>query len=181
MRALVVYESMFGNTQEIAMGIASGLSKHLRTDLLEVGSAPYVLPADVALVVVGGPTHAFSMSRPSSRESAAQQAGLVVSKGVGQREWIDGLEVDPAHAAFATFDTRLDKPRFFWGSAARAAKKHLAKRGLKVLAAQNFYVRGPGGPVTNALLTGELERAIAWGEQLALSLAHPEPAAATAA
>ena len=39
MRALVVYESMFGNTRTIAEAIAEGLSSHARVDLLEVGQA----------------------------------------------------------------------------------------------------------------------------------------------
>lgn len=171
MRALVVYESMFGNTQTIATAIAEGLSKHVRTELLEVGAAPFQVPEDVGLIVVGGPTHAFGMSRPGSRQSAAE-SGAVVSKGIGQREWIDGLELNPGHrVAVATYTTRIDRPRFFWGSAARSAKKHLARRGLEVLEAENFYVTGPRGPV--ALIEGERERAVAWGEKLALRVNAP--------
>ena len=84
MRALVVYESMFGNTQTIADAIAGGLAQRMRVDAVEVGSAPATLDDDVTLLVVGGPTHAFGMSRPRTRQDAATQTpdGLV-STGIG--------------------------------------------------------------------------------------------------
>jgi flavodoxin len=40
MRALVVHESMFGNTQVIANAIADGLSGRMPVDAVEVGVAP---------------------------------------------------------------------------------------------------------------------------------------------
>jgi flavodoxin len=67
MRALVVYESMFGNTQAIANAIVQGLSGRMRVEALEVGVAPATIDDDVALLVVGGPTHAFGLSRPQTR------------------------------------------------------------------------------------------------------------------
>src|SRR6187455_2965455 len=94
MRALVVYESMFGNTQAIASAVARGLSGRMAVDLVEVTDAPTRVAAD--LVVAGGPTHAFSMSRPATRESAAEQAHgrPLVSRGSGLREWL--AEAGPA-------------------------------------------------------------------------------------
>lgn len=61
MRALVVYESMFGNTEEVARAIGEGIAASMHADVVEVGAAPDTVPADVILLVVGGPTHAFSM------------------------------------------------------------------------------------------------------------------------
>ena len=63
MRARVVYESMFGNTQAIAQAVADGLAESMSVDLEEIGSAATDVAADVGLLVVGGPTHAFGMSR----------------------------------------------------------------------------------------------------------------------
>ena len=74
MRALVVFESMFGNTRQIAGAVADGLSQAVRTDLVEVSRAPAQISGDVELVVVGGPTHAFGMTRPGTRRDAARQA-----------------------------------------------------------------------------------------------------------
>jgi hypothetical protein len=162
MRALVVYESMFGNTQVIADAIADGLSGCMRVDSVEVGAAPASIGDDVELLVVGGPTHAFGMSRQGTRQDAAKQAkeGLVVSTRVGIREWLADLEGHPGVAA--AFDTRISKPRLP-GSAARGAEKRLRRLGFRILApATSFYVEGTVGP----LLHGEGERARRWGERL---------------
>jgi hypothetical protein len=163
MRALVIYESMFGNTQLIADAVADGLSRHLPVKVLEVGGAPTTIDDDVALLVVGGPTHAFGMSRPRTRQDAARQAtdGLV-SRGIGLREWLTTLEA-PGQLAAAAFDTRVAKPRLP-GSAARAAEKQLRRR-LRhpaLMPGESFYVEGTLGP----LLEGETERARRWGETL---------------
>ena len=69
MKALVVFESMFGNTKEIAEAIAEGLRDTLETECLEVGQAPAPWE-DIDLLVVGGPTHQFGLSRPDSRKGA---------------------------------------------------------------------------------------------------------------
>jgi len=165
MRALVVYESMYGNTQRIAQAIADGLSTHLKTGVVEVGTAPRVLPPDVGLVVVGGPTHAFGMSRPASRQDAQRRVKVPqVSQGIGQREWIADVVVEPARVVAATFCTKIGAPRFFWGSAARRARRLLEARGVTVLDAKSFFVGFK--PPEDALYAGEEARAQLWGDQL---------------
>ena len=54
--ALVVYESMFGNTQQVATAIADGLRGSFDVTMTEVSAAPKDVTADVELLVVGGPT-----------------------------------------------------------------------------------------------------------------------------
>lgn len=39
-RALVVYESMFGNTKAVASAVARGLATRMTVDIHEVGAAP---------------------------------------------------------------------------------------------------------------------------------------------
>jgi flavorubredoxin len=56
MRALIVYESMFGNTFAIAKSIAEGLAPHMTAEVVEVGQAPTELGPEFQLIVVGGPT-----------------------------------------------------------------------------------------------------------------------------
>ncbi|MFG1969071.1 flavodoxin family protein [Nonomuraea fuscirosea] len=166
MDALVVYESMFGNTEEIAKAIAEGISTRLRTEVAEAGRAPGAVGAEVGLLVVGGPTHAFAMSRASTRRSAAQQATRpLVSAGNGVREWLATLRTSSAGLRSAAFDTRVAKPRLP-GSAARGIARRLRRLSVRVLVpAQSFYVLGTEGP----LVEGELERARKWGESLAAS------------
>ena len=68
MRALVVYESSFGNTGRVASAIWEGMFSLLEdVSLLEVGAAPSVLPQELELLVVGAPTQVFGMSRPVTR------------------------------------------------------------------------------------------------------------------
>jgi hypothetical protein len=163
MRALVVYESAFGNTEKVARAVGEGLSLHVPTQVVEVGDAPSGIESDIELLVVGGPTHAFSMSRPSTREDAAKKAdGEVVSKGQGIREWLAGVQGTAPRLGVA-FDTRYKKPRLITGSAARGAEKRLRELGCRISApAESFFVAGTTGP----LLDGELERAGRWGERL---------------
>jgi hypothetical protein len=166
MHTLIVFESMFGNTELIARAIAEGMSARIPVEVVEVGVAPAEIGPEVALLVVGGPTHAFGMSRPQTREDATKQAlGHVVSQGQGIREWLSGLtRLAPVPAA--AFDTRVSKG---WvpGSAARAAKKRLHAMGFTDSAAtRSFYVQGVPGP----LAEGQTASARQWGEELALGL-----------
>jgi hypothetical protein len=175
MHALVVFESTFGNTQMIAKAVADGLSPGMRTDIVEVGVAPAVIGDDVDLMVVGGPTQAFGLSRPRTRQTAAEQAGpSLVSTGIGLREWLDAVEGGSESVAAAAFDTRFDKPHWLVGSAARGVEKRLRRLGFRVIASsQSFFVAGTPGP----LLDGEAERARRWGEELASELSANEEGA----
>ncbi|HYN94332.1 MAG TPA: flavodoxin [Pilimelia sp.] len=163
MRTLVVFESMFGNTETIASAVAAGLAPYLDVTVVEVGAAPTSVPDDVNLLIVGGPTHAFGMTRPDSRRSAVQQAGgSTISRGDGIREWISTVELVRREVPVATFDTRVNKPRVP-GSAARGAARRLRRRGARLIAdPQSFYVTGTPGP----LLDGEVDRARHWGATL---------------
>jgi hypothetical protein len=171
MHALVVYESLFGNTLQVAQAVAEGIrSEHDGSviEVAEVGSRPAVGP-DVDLLVIGGPTHAFGMTRPTTRDSARSQAkGEVaasadISHDIGVREWLDALPAARSHLLCAAFDTRTNAPRVP-GSAARGMGKRLRAKGYGAAAEPHtFWVNGVEGPV----LDGELEKARDWGRELA--------------
>jgi hypothetical protein len=159
-RALVIYESMFGNTEAIARAIADGLAVHLDTvDVIDVTSAPTELNG-VDLVVVGGPTHALTMSRAQTRASARDQ-GAAGPGDVGVREWLARLSRPDHTVRAACFDTRVRMPVLV-GSAARAMRRRLRRLGLEVVATERFTVTGTPGPLAH----GELDRARAWGAGL---------------
>jgi hypothetical protein len=169
MRARVVFESMFGNTQMIAEAIADGIAGKLEVEIQEVGAASAEMPGDLALLVVGGPTHAHGMTRPATRKSpdVSKRTGGPVSTGLGIREWVPAVSPPRGKIAAATFDTRFDKPSWLTGSAARGAAKALRRRGFAMITEpQSFFVSGTSGP----LAEGEIERAHAWGAMLASTL-----------
>ena len=161
MRGLVVFESMFGNTEAIALAVAEGLSTCLDVELVEVNSAPTDLGGEVVLLVAGAPTHALGLSRASTRADATRQGASVQPTDIGLREWLAGLTGVRGTSA-ATFDTRVDRPRVP-GSAARAAARRLRRAGFSIIEpAASFSVDGTVGP----LVDGEVERARRWATAL---------------
>ena len=163
MRALVVYESMFGNTREVAQAIADSLSSEFVVELLPVDEAPSRITDDIDLLVVGGPTHAFGMSRPGTRLQAASKAAKTsTSITLGIREWMDLLQSNRGDTLAAAFDTRVRRPRVP-GSAARKVAKRLHRLGfMAATRPTTFWVTGTTGP----LLEGERDRAHEWGRTL---------------
>lgn len=170
MRIAVVYESMYGNTRAIAEAIAEGLQP-AEVTMVAVGHADVDVIALADLLVVGGPTHAFGMSRPQTRTAAADGAHKPDSSltlepdavGTGVREWLTALE--PGRGIAAAFDTRVKMPGAM-GHASRGIGKLLRRRGYRLLTQpQSFFVTK-----ANALRPGERGRARQWGEQLRLAV-----------
>ena len=165
MKALVVYESMFGNTERVASAVVDGLHREgVDTELVEVTAAPSTLPDDLDLLVVGAPTHAFSLSRRSTREDAVRQGAPAERARLGLREWLGSVRFDASRPpSFAAFDTRIGKvrwmPRAAGPTAVRLAHKHGLPASTKPVA---FVVTDLQGP----LVDGEVERAAALGRLL---------------
>jgi hypothetical protein len=169
MKAQVVYESMFGNTMMVAEAVADAIARHGQVELIEVGKASPP-PQDLDLLVLGGPTHAFGLSRPGTRQDAKRQAsGGVISERIGLREWIATLADGRLCVPAATFDTKAAQPKWLPGSAARSAAKQLRRLHIPILVSpESFYVEGTLGP----LVDGELARAGHWGDWIARLVTH---------
>ena len=184
MRALVVYESMFGNTRHIAEAIAEGLRRSMPTETILSRDATAAGLEDVAVIVVGAPTHAWGLSRPRTRDAAATDAlkhpdHLLDSEPQkdGVREWLHELR-GPVSCFAAAFDTRMDKPRMLTGSASRNIQRALRHSGFAPLAQpHSFIVTGMAGP----LAPGEIERAEQWGEAMGRTTIEHTPASRTPA
>ena len=162
MMALLVYESMFGNTEEIARAIGDGLSLEMEVSTYPVGDAPEAITQFIDLIVVGGPTHGFSMSRPGTRADAVRQGAPDDRAETGLREWLGHLPKGPHSELVATFDTRVDRVRRLPGSAAKKAERVMHSLGYASVGHESFYVSGTPGP----LVPGELDRARDWGREL---------------
>lgn len=164
-RALVVYESFFGNTESIARAIAGGLRlEHVAATAVDVADTLDVDLRSYDLVVVGGPTHAFALSRPRTREDAVARGGDSRYLARGLREWLSALPAGRGTHFAATFDTRVSKVRHLPMSAARSAAHILRQQRWTLLGRpRGFVVQDVEGPLEQR----ELERAISWGRSLA--------------
>jgi hypothetical protein len=181
MRALVVYESLFGSTRELAEAIAAGLGTRLQVRLSHADDVRNSDAAVTDLLVAGGPTHGHSLSTPASRQEAASRAkdpdtGLHLDQaqpGIGLREWFDELGAAPA--LFAAFDTRTDIPRLLAGAASVRIGRELRRRGsTPVVPPESFLVTRYAG-----LKAGEAARGRVWGEQVAAAALRARPNTST--
>jgi hypothetical protein len=164
-RALVVYESFFGNTAHIAEAVAGALRLEGWTarvlDVAEVGDADV---DGIDLLVVGAPTHAFSMSRPSTRTEAVDRGGSGDYERGGMREWLEELPATSSSERLAaTFDTRVSKVRHLPASAARTAARAIRRKGFPLVGKPaGFIVQDVEGPLESR----KTEHAIAWGRAI---------------
>jgi hypothetical protein len=174
MRALIVYESMYGNTHVVADHIADGLRSHFEIEVVPVDAATPERMQDVQLLVVGGPTHVHSLSSERTRGAAvdaAHKPGAEVTldpdaEGEGLREWFHHA-ASVTNIGAAAFDTRMDAAAWLTGRASKGIGRRLTHLGYDLVAdPESFLV-----DKQNHLLPGEAERAVAWGAGLALSLA----------
>jgi hypothetical protein len=176
MRAVVVYESMYGNTRAVAEAIAEGIRPVHDVVVVSTGRAGPRVVDGATLLVVGGPTHAHGMTRRRTREAAAEAAGKPDStvvledgaKGPGVREWLASL--GHLNVLAAAFDTRVDWPALLSGRASKAIDRELENHGAHRAAdPESFLVTKE-----NELEPGEEDRARRWGERLAaLVMATP--------
>jgi len=158
---------MYGNTHRVAEAVAAELSDRYDVELVAAHEAPTDVRG-IDLLVVGGPTHVHGMASGRSREAAATageqhhahvEADATAARGL--REWLHDLE-DGAGVCAAAFDTRIDKPAWLTGSAARRIARRLRARRFEVVGVASFLVADSEGPLAD----GELERAHAWAATL---------------
>ena len=81
MKAIVAYESMYGNTHRVAEAIAEGLVSLGQVAVMPVAQAAKESMADIDVLVVGGPTHVHGMSRTASRSELAERCRDRVTSG----------------------------------------------------------------------------------------------------
>jgi flavodoxin len=159
MKALIIYDSFFGNTEKVARAIGAGLGTPAEVQILRVGEVTAQHLTGLDLLIIGSPTRQFGAT-------PAVNALLAGTPANG----LKGVRV-------AAFDTRISLGtiksslgRFLVNAGGYAAKR-IADRlkkygGTLVLLPEGFYVTGQEGP----LVEGELERSANWARQIKASL-----------
>jgi hypothetical protein len=165
MKAIVVYESYWGNTASVARAIAEGIGPGARA--LTTTEAKGEALAGIGLIVAGSPIIAFSLPTDKMRnDMAAKQDKKAPSppdlSHPSMRSWLESLPKGSGRAA--AFETGF---KLSPGGAAGTILKMLKGLGYEPVAKkQRFLVMTSYGPMRD----GELDRAKAWGAELAKSL-----------
>jgi flavodoxin len=155
MKALVVFDSVFGNTEQIARSIAQGLNSTCEVQCLNAGEVSIAQLNAADIVVMGSPTRSFNATPATISLLESIPIGALQDKKV------------------ATFDTRISmtgvKGLLFkkmidkGGYAAPLIASQLESRGgILALTAEGFFVKAETGP----LVKGEEERAARWAQGL---------------
>jgi flavodoxin len=161
MKAVVVYESLWGNTAAVARAIAEGIGPDTRAVTTDAAIGDVIVDAD--LIVAGAPVLAFSLPTDAIRDNVAKtEAGAPTPPDLthpSMRSWLDSLPAGTGRCA--AFETRI------WWSPRGATgdiEKRLERAGYRVVAkAHKFVVKDKYGP----LREGEEDRARHWGAELA--------------
>jgi hypothetical protein len=164
MKAVVVYESLWGNTARIARAIAEGIGPEARALSTAEATAATITGAD--LIVAGAPVLGFKLPSEKMRESIRANPGKAPAppdlSHPAMRAWLDALPA--GQGASAAFDTQVRGP---FGNAAPAIAEALEHAGYRAVAKPaGFIVAGRFGPLRD----GEVERAREWGAELAAAL-----------
>jgi len=144
MKTLVVYDSLYGHTSQIAKAIGGAISDGAK--VLPVGEVTASDMESLDLLIVGAPTQAGKPSQP-------------------MKDFLEDLpETVITGVSVAAFDTRMTTRwvKIFGYAAGKIGKKLKKKGGNLLLKAEPFYVIGGKGP----LKEGELERAVQWAKQV---------------
>ena len=160
MKALVVYDSAYGNTEQIALAIGDTLGTAHDVGAYRVGYVTTAQLEGLDLLIVGSPTQRFNPTPAiSSFLKSIPHDGL---KGMRVAAFDTRLTVEEmkSMSSVLSFSANLV------GKTAYAAK-HIAsglkkKGGMLLAPPEGFYVNGAEGP----LLEGELERAKNWARQI---------------
>ena len=136
-KAIVLYDTVFGNTEKIADSLARGMRRHCQVDFFSISEVDATKLPAYDLIAVGAPTQAFSAHRPMKDFLAALKAEALSGK-----------------LGFA-FDTKIDSR--LSGSAAKYIEERMERLGMKVVKPRASAIV-TGGTKDNKLREGEEAR-----------------------
>jgi flavodoxin len=155
MKVLVIYDSVFGNTEKIAEAIAGGFGTDAEVELLQVAAATPDGMAGRDILVAGSPTRGFQPTPELAKLLKSLPPGTL--KGTKVAAFDTRFKADELDSAGVRFIVKTG------GYAAKRISALLQKAGGRLsVPGEGFYVEDTEGP----LKAGELERASAWAQAL---------------
>jgi len=163
MKALVVYDSAYGNTEKVARAMGRALAAQHNTEVHHIRDVTPQQLSEADLLVIGSPTQKLSPTDAMRDFIASIPANSL--RGVRLAAFDTRISIDDVQSTVSRFAARLFLHRYAAGPIAEA----LTKKGAQsIIEPEGFYVLDTEGP----LKVGELERAAAWVQQIALQIAH---------
>lgn len=155
MKAMVIYDSIFGNTEQIAKAIGKVLQSKRNVEVLKVNQVKPEQLVGLNLLIVGSPTRAFRPTGAINRFlGKIPRNGL---KAVRVAAFDTGISLDDVDSSIGHWFIKS------FGYAAKPISDKLRKKGGKlIIPPEGFFVEGTEGP----LKKGELERAEKWAKQI---------------
>ncbi|MGC9522796.1 MAG: flavodoxin family protein [Anaerolineae bacterium] len=159
MKALVVYDSVFGNTEKVAQTIGEALAEYGEDEVRKVGSVQPAQLTGLDLLIVGSPTRAFSPTPDTKQFLSSIPAGSL--QGVTVAAFDTRIAVEDTNSAILKFFVKI------FGYAAKPIATRLERRGGELaVPPEGFIVEGTEGPMKE----GELARATQWAKGIANAL-----------
>lgn len=176
MKSIVVYESMFGATHQLAEAVGVGLREQGECAVVHASEVTDTQLEAADLVVVGGPTMGHTLSNEQSRKAAVEmvehpKSGATplhldeLANAPGLREWFDRIDRYDGKAA-AAFDSRVDMPTLVTGHASHGIARRLKKHKFTVVVDPHSFLVDK----EYKLLPDQVPAAQLWGRQLATHL-----------
>jgi len=158
-KALIFYDSFFGNTEKIAQAVADGLKAGCETTLARSSSLSPAQLNDYDLLIAGSPTRAFRATPDITKLLAGVPAGGL--RGKKAAAFDTRVSTAEVNNKFLTVMVKL------FGYAAEPLAKTLQKKGAELVVPPAWYiVTGSEGP----LKEGELEHAASWAAEILAAL-----------
>lgn len=155
MKVLIVYDSIFGNTEKIALAIGNSLSSKKNVETLRVSDVNPERLIGLELIIVGSPTRVFKPTK--SILNFIDKIPLNGLKGVKVAAFDTRISITDVNSPLLSIVVKL----FGFGYAAKPIAYKLEKKGGSlIIPPDGFFVKDSKGPLKD----GELERAVDWAK-----------------